>query len=90
MDGIENKIHPGEPRDQNLYSLSQKELDKIPNVCGSLRRALDALDEDRSFLTKGGVFDDDMIDAYIGLKREELEQYQSMPHPIEFQMYYSV
>ena len=90
LDGIENKIHPGEPRDQDLYSLGAEELSKIPNVCGSLRRALDSLDGDRSFLTKGGVFDDDMIDAYIGLKREELVQYQSMPHPIEFQMYYSV
>ena len=90
LDGIKNKIHPGEPMDKDLYELPPEELKDIPTVCGSLREALSALDADRSFLTQGGVFDDDQIDAYIELKMEEVLAFEQTPHPIEFQMYYSV
>tara|TARA_Y100001968_G_scaffold140633_1_gene128655 strand:- start:279 stop:566 length:288 start_codon:yes stop_codon:yes gene_type:complete len=90
LDGIRNKIHPGEPMDKDLYELPPEELKDIPTVCGSLREALAALDADRSFLTQGGVFDDDQIDAYIELKMEEVLAFEQTPHPIEFQMYYSV
>lgn len=88
LDGIENKIHPGDPMDMDLYELSAEEASSIPQVCGSLREALEALDGDRAFLTKGGVFDDDQIDAYIELKMEEVERLQLHPHPVEFDMYY--
>jgi glutamine synthetase len=90
LDGIKNKIHPGEAMDQDLYELSPDELKDIPTVCGSLREALNALDIDREFLTHGDVFDDDQIDAYIDLKMEEVLAFEQAPHPIEFKMYYSV
>jgi glutamine synthetase len=90
LDGITNKIHPGEPIDKNLYDLPPAELSKIPTVCGSLREALDNLDKDRDFLKKGGVMTDDMIDAYIALKMEEVHRTDMTPHPVEFDMYYSV
>jgi glutamine synthetase len=90
MDGILNKIHPGDPMDKNLYDLPPAELKDIPTVCGSLRQALESLDADREFLTKGGVFTDDQIDAYIELKMEEVIRYEHTPHPVEFDMYYSV
>ena len=90
LDGIKNKMHPGDAMDQDLYELSPNELKDIPTVCGSLREALNALDVDREFLTKGGVFDDDQIDAYIDLKMEEVLALEQTPHPIEFKMYYSV
>jgi len=90
LDGIENKIHPGDPADKDLYHLPPEELKKIPTVCGSLREALAALDGDRAFLKKGGVFSDDLIDAYIELKMEEVYAFEHSPHPIEFKMYYSV
>ena len=90
LDGIKNKIHPGEAMDQDLYELSPDELKDIPTVCGSLREALNALDIDREFLTQGDVFDDDQIDAYIDLKMEEVLAFEQAPHPIEFKMYYSV
>ena len=90
LDGIKNKIHPGEAMDQDLYELSPNELKDIPTVCGSLREALNALDIDREFLTQGDVFDDDQIDAYIDLKMEEVLAFEQAPHPIEFKMYYSV
>ena len=90
LDGIKNKIHPGEAMDQDLYELSPNELKDIPTVCGSLREALNALDLDREFLTQGDVFDDDQIDAYIDLKMEEVLAFEQAPHPIEFKMYYSV
>ena len=90
LDGIKNKIHPGEAMDQDLYELSPDELKDIPTVCGSLREALNALDLDRDFLTQGDVFDDDQIDAYIDLKMEEVLAFEQAPHPIEFKMYYSV
>ena len=88
LDGIENKIHPGEPMDKNLYDLPPREQKRVPEVAGSLREALDNLDRDRAFLTKGGVMDDDFIDAYIELKEEEVARLQLHPHPVEFDMYY--
>jgi glutamine synthetase len=90
LDGIENKIHPGDAMDKDLYDLPPEEAKSIPQVCGSLREALAALDADRKFLTKGGVFDDDQIDAYIELKMEENMRYELHPHPVEFEMYYKV
>ncbi|TVR83630.1 MAG: type I glutamate--ammonia ligase [Rhodospirillales bacterium] len=89
LDGIQNKIHPGEAIDKNLYDLPPEELEGIPTVCGSLREALEALDADRDFLKKGDVFTDDMIDGYIQLKWEEVYNFEHTPHPIEFKMYYS-
>lgn len=89
LDGIENKIHPGEAIDKNLYELPQKELKKIPHVCGSLREALEALREDHGFLLKGGVFSQKLIDSYLDLKWSEVDAFETMPHPIEFKMYYS-
>jgi len=88
LDGIENKIHPGDPADKNLYDLPPREQKKIPEVCGSLREALDNLDKDRAFLKKGGVMDDDFIDSYIELKMEEVMRLQLHPHPVEFDMYF--
>ena len=88
LDGIENKIHPGDAMDKDLYDLPPEEAKAIPQVCGSLREALAALDADRDFLKKGGVFDDDQIDAYIDLKMEENMKYELHPHPVEFDMYY--
>lgn len=90
LDGINNKIHPGEPMDKNLYDLPPAELAKIPTVAGSLREALDSLDKDREFLKAGGVMTDDMIDAYIELRMAENMRYEMAPHPIEYDMYYSV
>jgi len=89
LDGIKNKIHPGEAMDKNLYDLPPEELADIPTVCGSLREALNALDADRSFLTAGDVFTDDQIGAYIDLKMEEVHRFEHTPHPVEFAMYYS-
>ncbi len=88
LDGIENKIHPGEPLDKNLYDLPPREQKRVPEVCGSLREALESLEKDRAFLTKGGVMDDDFIDSYIELKMEEVARLQLHPHPVEFDMYY--
>ncbi|MEW9808147.1 type I glutamate--ammonia ligase [Mesorhizobium marinum] len=90
LDGIKNKIHPGQPMDKDLYDLPPKELKRIPTVCGSLREALQSLDKDRGFLKAGGVFDDDQIDAYIELKMVEVMRFEMTPHPVEFDMYYSV
>jgi glutamine synthetase len=90
LDGILNKIHPGEPMDKNLYDLPPAELAKIPTVAGSLREALDSLDKDRAFLKAGGVMNDDMIDAYIELRMAENMRYEMTPHPVEYDMYYSV
>jgi glutamine synthetase len=90
LDGIENKIHPGDPMDKNLYDLPPEELQDVPTVCHSLRQALDSLDADRDFLKKGDVFNDDMIDGYLDLKWAEVYKFEHMPHPVEFSMYYSV
>lgn len=89
LDGIKNKIHPGEANDQNLYELPEAELDAIPHVCHSLRESLNNLKTDHEFLLEGDVFTKDMIDGYIEIKMEEVETYETMPHPIEFMMYYS-
>jgi glutamine synthetase len=88
LDGIENRIDPGGPMDKNLYDLPPREQKKVPEVCGSLKEALDALDKDRAFLKKGAVMDDDFIDAYIELKTEEVMRLQLHPHPVEFDMYF--
>ncbi|MCB1909257.1 MAG: type I glutamate--ammonia ligase [Rhodocyclaceae bacterium] len=89
LDGIQNKIHPGDPADKNLYDLPPEEDAKIPTVCHSLDMALEALDADREFLTRGGVFSNDFIDAYIELKMEEVNRLRITTHPVEFDMYYS-
>ena len=89
IDGIKNKIDPGKSFDEDLYSLSEDEVKKLPTVCGSLREAMQNLDQDRKFLTQGGVFTDDQIDAYIDLKFQEIYKFEHTPHPIEFEMYYS-
>ena len=89
LDGIKNKIHPGDPRNQDLYHLPEKELKKIPTVARSLREALTALDKDREFLLAGGVFTNEQIDAYIELKTAEVNRYEQIPHPVEFEMYYN-
>jgi glutamine synthetase len=90
LDGIENKIHPGDPMDKNLYDLPPEELSAVPTVCGSLREALESLDADRDFLKKGDVFSDDLIDGYLELKWDEVFAFEHTPHPVEFAMYYSV
>jgi len=88
LDGIKNKIDPGDPMDIDLYDLEPAEAAKIPQVCGSLKEALESLDGDRDFLNAGGVFDDDQIDAYIDLKMEEVHRVNMHPHPVEFDLYY--
>jgi len=90
LDGVQNKIHPGDAADKNLYDLPPEEDAKIPTVCASLEEALAALDADREFLTRGGVFNDDLLDAYIGLKMAEVTRLRMTPHPVEFDLYYSV
>src|ERR671938_196423 len=87
LDGVQNKIHPGDAIDKNLYDLPPEELKEIPTVCGSLRQALEELDRDRDFLKAGEVFTDDQIDSYMELKREEIIRFEHKPHPVEFDMY---
>jgi glutamine synthetase len=89
LDGIQNKLDPGEAVDKDLYDLPPKELKKIPTVCSSLREALHNLDKDREFLKKGDVFNDDFIESYIDLKMQEIIRFEHTPHPVEFEMYYS-
>ena len=89
MDGIKNKLHPGEAMDKDLYELPPEELKEIPTVSASLREALENLDQDRDFLKAGGVFDDDQIDSYIDLKMTEVIKFEHTPHPVEYEMYYS-
>src|ERR1700756_5477764 len=89
LDGIQNKIHPGEPASKDLYHLPPEEDALIPTVCSSLEEALDALNKDREFLTRGGVFSDSMIDAYIELKMQDVQRMRMTTHPAEFDMYYS-
>ena len=89
LDGIKNKIDPGEAMDKNLYDLPAEELAGIPTVCGSLREALEELQKDMDYLLAGDVFTKDQIMAYIGLKMEEVEEYDMTPHPVEFKNYYS-
>jgi len=87
---LQNKIHPGDPADKNLYDLPPEEDAKIPTVCSSLEQALEALNNDREFLTRGGVFTNEMLDAYIDLKMNEVNRLRMTTHPVEFDMYYSL
>ncbi len=89
LDGIQNKIHPGDAMDKNLYDLPPEELAEVPTVCGSLREALDSLTADHDFLLKGDVFSKDQIEAYIELKWAEVYNFEQTPSPVEFDMYYS-
>ncbi|MBE2894415.1 glutamate--ammonia ligase [Spirabiliibacterium falconis] len=89
LDGIHNKIHPGDPMDKNLYDLPPEELQQVPHVARSLEEALTALMQDKDFLTKGGVFSDDFIEAYVGLLSKDVERINMLPHPVEFEMYYA-
>jgi glutamine synthetase len=90
LDGIQNKIHPGDPMDKNLYDLPPEDLKDVPTVCGSLREAIGALQSDHGFLLKGDVFTRDQIESYLELKWEEVFKFEHTPHPIEYEMYYSV
>jgi glutamine synthetase len=90
LDGVSNKIHPGDPSDKNLYDLPPEEDEKIPTICSSLEQALDSLNADKEFLLKGDVFTNDMIDAYIDLKMEDVTRLRMATHPLEFEMYYSL
>ncbi|MGF1738848.1 glutamate--ammonia ligase [Photobacterium satsumensis] len=90
LDGIQNKIHPGEAMDKDLYDLPAEEAAEIPTVAESLQGALQSLDEDREFLTSGGVFSDDFIDSYIELKSQDVAKVNMTTHPLEFELYYSV
>ena len=89
LDGVENKIHPGEAATKDLYHLPPEEDAKIPTVCHSLDQALEYLDQDRAFLTKGGVFTDAYLDAYIELKLQEVTRFRMTTHPVEYDMYYA-
>jgi glutamine synthetase len=89
LDGIQNKIHPGDPADKDLYDLEPEEAKHIPTVCHSLDMALEHLDKDREFLTRGGVFTNDVIDAYAALKLQEITKFRMSTHPIEMELYYS-
>lgn len=90
LDGIINKIHPGDAMDKNLYDLPPEEAAEVPTVAGSLDEALSALDADREFLTRGGVFSDDFINSYLELKQQDVDRVRMTPHPLEFELYYSV
>lgn len=90
LDGIINKIHPGDAMDKNLYDLPPEEAAEVPTVAGSLDEALAALDADREFLTRGGVFSDDFINSYLELKQQDVDRVRMTPHPLEFELYYSV
>jgi glutamine synthetase len=89
LDGIQNKIHPGDPADKDLYDLEPEEAKHIPTVCHSLDMALEQLDKDREFLTRGGVFTNDVLDAYMGLKLQEITRFRMATHPVELELYYS-
>ncbi|MGB3611621.1 MAG: type I glutamate--ammonia ligase [Cellvibrio sp.] len=90
LDGVQNKIHPGDPATKDLYDLEPEEEAQIPTVCASLEEALKALEADHDYLTAGGVFTKDFIDSYIALKRAEIQRVDMTPHPVEFELYYSV
>jgi glutamine synthetase len=89
LDGIKNKIHPGDPMDKDLYDLPPEELKGIPTVCGSLREALQALEANHEFLLAGDVFSKEQIESYIELKWKDVYRFEHTPHPVEFEMYYS-
>jgi len=90
LDGIQNRLEPGDPLDKNIYDLPPEEAAGIPTVPGSLAEAIDALEADNDFLTAGGVFSQDLLDSYIEGKREEIDAVNLRPHPLEFEMYYSI
>jgi glutamine synthetase len=90
IDGIQNKIHPGEAASKDLYDLPPEEEAEIPTVCSSLEQALDSLEADSDFLKAGGVFTQDFLDSYIALKRQDIQRINMTPHPVEFELYYSV
>jgi len=90
LDGIRNRIDPGEASDKDLYDLPPEEEKNFPTVCHSLDQALEALDADRDFLKAGSVFSDDFIDAYIGLKMKEVTAFRAATHPLEYQLYYTI
>ena len=90
LDGVQNKIHPGDAADKNLYDLPPEEALGIPTVASSLEQALEALEQDNDFLKAGGVFSTDFIQSYIELKRAEIERLNTTPHPVEFELYYSL
>ena len=91
LDGIQNKIHPGEAMDKNLYDLEPEELGNIPSLPSSLEQALKALEDDHEFLLKGGVFSEDLLEAWIAYKRSnEIDAIRVRPHPYEYFMYYDV
>jgi glutamine synthetase len=89
LDGVLNRIDPGEAMDKNLYDLTPEENRNIPQICASLEEALAHLSDDRQFLMQGGVFSEDMLNAYIALKEEEVAAFRAAPHPLEFSLYYS-
>ena len=89
LDGIQNRIHPGEAMDKNLYDLPPAELANVPTVCASLREALDSLTADHDFLLKGDVFTTDQIEAYVELKMADVARWEMTPSPVEYDMYYS-
>jgi len=90
IDGIQNRIDPGEPLDKNIYQLTPEEAAGVPTVPGSLAEALDALESDHDFLLAGGVFTRDLLESYVEVKREEVDAVNLRPHPMEFELYYSV
>ena len=91
LDGIQNKIDPGQPMDKDLFELGEEELSKIPTVPSSLRRAIDALEDDHDYLLKGGVFTKDVVDVWIEYKRKkEIDSVRMRPHPYEFYLYFDI
>ena len=91
LDGIQNKIDPGEPMDKDLFEMSEEEMQDIPTVPSSLRRAIDALEEDHDYLLKGGVFTKDVIDVWLEYKRKrEIDAVRMRPHPYEFYLYFDI
>jgi len=90
LDGINNKIHPGDPLDKNLYDLPPEQAENVPQVCANLSEAIEALDKDREFLLKGDVFNNGFIDAYLKLRREQELMVRTFVHPLEYELYYSL
>jgi glutamine synthetase len=90
LDGIEKQLHPGSPLDQDLYEMPAHEAEAIPRICNSLEQAMESLDADRAFLTKGEVFSNDLIDSYIKLKQIDITRLRATTHPVELELYYSL
>ena len=89
LDGIQNKIHPGEAMDENLYKKSEAELKHIPKVSASLEQSIAALRDENEFLLRGGVFSEDLINSYLELRQKDLDYIKNLVHPAEFELYYS-